>query len=173
MNQQLDPIHDPTARLTLLTGDDWAPYLQRAIRDSLDSIMLSVYMISHHWRLPTKFGFNLLDELANAAFRGITCRAVIGNPEQRATGREQFNRTAATLLMEAGWKVRQMSGRVLHEKFIVIDRQISILGSHNISRASMASNYDTSLAIHSMQVAERLYRQFWERWRLATPLRPI
>jgi phosphatidylserine/phosphatidylglycerophosphate/cardiolipin synthase-like enzyme len=62
---------------------------------------------------------------------------------------------------------------VLHEKFIVIDRQLAILGSHNISRASMASNYDTSLAIHSVQVAERLYRQFWERWRLATPLRPI
>ena len=60
--------------------------------------------------------------------------------------------------------------RTLHEKIMIVDKSLSLVGSHNISKASATSNYDTSLAIRSIPLAERLHRQFWERWRLAKTL---
>jgi phosphatidylserine/phosphatidylglycerophosphate/cardiolipin synthase-like enzyme len=59
--------------------------------------------------------------------------------------------------------------KTLHEKILLLDKQIAVIGSHNISKASAISNFDTSLAVESVLLAERLYRQFWERWRLAVP----
>jgi phosphatidylserine/phosphatidylglycerophosphate/cardiolipin synthase-like enzyme len=44
-----------------------------------------------------------------------------------------------------------------------------VIGSHNISKASAISNFDTSLAVDSAALAEQVYRQFWQRWRVAVP----
>ena len=61
------------------------------------------------------------------------------------------------------------SNKTLHEKVLLLDKHLSVIGSHNISKASAVSNFDTSLAIESEALAQRIYRQFWERWHVAVP----
>jgi phosphatidylserine/phosphatidylglycerophosphate/cardiolipin synthase-like enzyme len=61
------------------------------------------------------------------------------------------------------------TGKTLHEKILLLDKQLVVIGSHNISKASAISNFDTSLAVDSAALAERIYRQFWQRWRVAVP----
>lgn len=165
------PLRDPDANLWLLTGDDWAPWLVEAVNAATESLHLSIYMISHHWRNPDLGNLNPVQALKDAALRGLTCRCVIDQPN--VVGRlGAFNVTAAADLQRAGWKVRVMpDARTLHEKILVIDKRLSLVGSHNISKASATSNYDTSLAVESTALAERLHRQFWERWRAASPLK--
>lgn len=159
------PILDPEARIRILSGDTWGPWLARALREARQSVLLSVYMISHHWRVPNRHRLNLLAELADCAKRGLTCRCITAASETMNT-REAFNRTAATELQAAGWKVRPMTGpRLLHEKIILIDRRLTLIGSHNISKASLTSNHDTSVAIESETVAKETFRLFWQRWR--------
>lgn len=158
------------ATLLLLSGDHWGPWLDAALRHATTSILLSVYMVSHHWRAHRKGDLNLLATLAAAASRGVQCRAILGNPSARHTP-EDYNRDAGATLAQAGWRIRSFAGnRVLHEKIILIDRQIALIGSHNLSRSSAASNFDTSIAVDCPALAELLFRQFWDRWRAARPV---
>lgn len=157
------------ARILILSGDHWGPWLDLAIRRACRSIHLSVYLVSHHWRPRRKGDLDLLGGLAAAAQRGVTCRAILGNPAPGAGG-QHYNRDAARRLHGAGWGLRLFQGpRVLHEKYWLIDRQLCVVGSHNLSRAAAAANWDTSLAIDAPAVADLLWRQFWGRWRDAAP----
>lgn len=163
-------LSSPDQWVEILTGDDWAPWVKRTLAGAKSSVLLSVYMISPNWRTSGWTSLNLVDELAACAQRGVKCRALIDQPNVNYRTKP-FNIAAATQLRDAGWRVRVMpDARTLHEKILVIDHAISIVGSHNISLASATSNYDTSLAVGSADLAERLRRQFWGRWRLGREL---
>ena len=105
----------------------------------------------------------------STSVRGLNCRCIIDQPH--VVNRQlKYNIKAAAKLQASGWKIRVMPDKkTLHEKILLLDKQIAVIGSHNISKASAISNFDTSLAVESVLLAERLYRQFWERWRLAVP----
>ena len=112
---------------------------------------------------------DLVNTLAQASVRGLNCRCIIDQPH--VVNRQlKYNIKAAAKLQASGWKIRVMPDKkTLHEKILLLDKQIAVIGSHNISKASAISNFDTSLAVESVLLAERLYRQFWERWRVAVP----
>ncbi|WP_262967237.1 phospholipase D-like domain-containing protein [Methylobacter psychrophilus] len=157
------------ANIRLLSGDDWAPWFVQQVDQALTSIHLSIYMISDHWRSPEVGKLNLVDSLVKAGLRGLTCRCIIDQPHN-LNRRIPFNTKAARKLQAAGWKIRIMpTGKTLHEKILLLDKQLVVIGSHNISKASAISNFDTSLAVDSAALAERIYRQFWQRWRVAVP----
>lgn len=166
------PCATGEATLILLSGDHWGPWLNAAIHQAQASILLSVYMVSHHWRAHHKGDLNLLAALEQAAQRGVQCRAILGNPNAQHTP-ENYNRDAGQRLAAAGWRIRAFTGpRVLHEKTLIIDRQIALIGSHNLSRSSAASNFDTSIAIESPEIITVMFKQFWDRWRTAQPPTP-
>ena len=153
----------------LLSGDSWAPWFEKEVNRASSSIHLSIYMISDHWRSPEVGNLDLVETLANAGYRGLNCRCIIDQPHV-VNRRIKFNTKAARKLQDSGWKVRVMpSNKTLHEKVLLLDKHLSVIGSHNISKASAVSNFDTSLAIESEALAQRIYRQFWERWRVAVP----
>ncbi|MGZ8944326.1 MAG: phospholipase D family protein [Methylococcaceae bacterium] len=157
------------ANMWLLSGDDWAPWFVEHIDQALSSLHLSIYMISDHWRSPDVGKLNLVDILVNAGLRGLSCRCIIDQPHV-LNRRLPFNTKAARKMQAAGWKIRIMpAGKTLHEKILLIDKNLVVIGSHNISKASAISNFDTSLAVDSPLLAERVYRQFWHRWRVAVP----
>ena len=158
-----------TANIRLLTGDDWAPWFVKEVDQAITSIHLSVYMISDHWRSLEVGKLNLVDTLVNASLRGVDCRCIIDQPHI-LNRRIPFNTKAARKMQDAGWKIRMMpAAKTLHEKILLLDKRLVIIGSHNISKASAISNFDTSLAVDSEILAGRVYRQFWERWRVAVP----
>lgn len=161
-------ITDPGATLTLLSGDTWGPWTIQTLRNAETSVLLSIYMVSPHWRVPNRFKLDMLEALKECATRGLICRGILAAPATIKT-RETYNTEAASALESAGWKMRMMKGaRLLHEKLMIVDRRISMVGSHNISKASLTSNHDTSVAIESAAFADAAYRLFWERWRVAT-----
>lgn len=154
----------------VLTGDDWAPWFQWAVNGAEKSIILSIYMISHHWRDPTTGKMDLVQTLADAAARGCNCRGIVDQPNVQGR-KEPFNIKAARELEASGWTMRKVpDARTLHEKIMVIDGKTCAVGSHNISKASATSNYDTTLVIESEILARLLWQQFWRRWRIAATL---
>lgn len=164
-------ITEANVNMWLLTGDEWAEWFESTVDAAQTSLHLSIYMISSHWRAPELHQVNLVRTLENAALRGLTCRGIIDKPNVPGR-REPFNIAAARKLTASGWKIRVIpDARTLHEKTLLIDKRLSVIGSHNLSKASAVSNYDTSLAVDSPALADKLYRQFWERWRIARPLR--
>lgn len=166
------PLSDPNASLILLAGDDWGPWLARSLKATTQSVLVSIYMISPYWRVPNRHGLNLLGLLQECGRRGLYCRALLADPRQINT-REAFNTRSGAALIEAGWKVRTMKGpHVLHEKVLVLDERITLIGSHNLSKASLTSNHDTTLAVESTLLAQQVKRLFWTRWRLGAAFAP-
>ena len=164
---KFETLTDPAATLQLLTGDDWGPWLIEALKGARASIHFSIYMVSHHWRIPNRFKLDLLETLAKCAQRGLRCRGLLAASES-IQSRTPFNQGAAEALTAAGWKIRMMPNpHLLHEKVILLDRRTVVIGSHNISRASLTTNHDTSIAVTSPDLAAQVYRLFWERWRAA------
>ena len=163
------PLPVACENIHLLTGDDWAPWFVNAVDQAVSSVHLSIYLLSDHWRSPEVGNLDLVNTLAQASVRGLNCRCIIDQPH--VVNRQlKYNIKAAAKLQASGWKIRVMPDKkTLHEKILLLDKQIAVIGSHNISKASAISNFDTSLAVESVLLAERLYRQFWERWRLAVP----
>ena len=159
-----------SATVSILTGDNWANFIKSALDSMSDEILISMYMVSPHWGDNQKNRIDLLSALEQCGFTGYKCRAILNH--QPATSKtKNYNVDAARRLRDSGWQVRMMgTPRTLHEKIIIIDKALTILGSHNLSWASAASNLDTSLAIHNHELAVRLERQFWERWRIAEAL---
>lgn len=165
--------HDPEARCWLLTGDDWAPWLEWQIRRAQSSVYLSIYMISHHWRDPSTGKLDLTRTLAEAGARGLQCRGIVDQPNVQGR-KEPYNIKAARELEAAGWIMRKVPDRrTLHEKIIIIDRRLCFVGSHNISKASATTNYDCTLAMDSAMAAAVLERHWWDIWRIAVPLDQI
>jgi phosphatidylserine/phosphatidylglycerophosphate/cardiolipin synthase-like enzyme len=167
--QKITGVQVADANVWLLSGDDWAPWFVQQVEQASSSLHLSIYMISDHWRSPEVGKLNLVKSLVNAGLRGLTCRCIIDQPHI-LNRRLPFNTKAARKMQAAGWKIRIMpSGKTLHEKILLLDKQLVVIGSHNISKASAISNFDTSLAVDSAALAEQVYRQFWQRWRVAVP----
>ena len=163
------PLPVASENIHLLTGDEWAPWFVKAVDQAVSSVHLSIYLLSDHWRSPEVGNLDLVNTLAQASVRGLNCRCIIDQPH--VVNRQlKYNIKAAAKLQASGWKIRVMPDKkTLHEKILLLDKQIAVIGSHNISKASAISNFDTSLAVESVLLAERLYRQFWERWRVAVP----
>jgi phosphatidylserine/phosphatidylglycerophosphate/cardiolipin synthase-like enzyme len=165
------PINAGCAEFTLLTGDAFAPWIASQCALTVESLFVSVYMISPYWRTPTNTGINLVETLAEVARRGVKCRLIVDQPNV-AFKTKPFNVKAGEDLMRAGWRVAVMPDkRTLHEKIWLFDKRLALIGSHNISLASCTSNYDTSVAIRHKELADQVHRLFWERWRLASELK--
>lgn len=170
-------LRDSDAEITLLTGPSWAYCIQQALRNAKHSILLSIYLLSPHWKKQGPGATNLLTEMCNAGQRlastSGTCRVVMGQPG-RGGVTARYNQEAAARLANSGWGVRMMKhGVTLHEKIWIIDDLLTVIGSHNVSRSSAASNLDTSIAIYSKIVASALRSIWWNRWNMAEQYKAV
>lgn len=87
--------------------------------------------------------------LINAVKRGVEVRAVVNHG------------TFIPLFNKVGIKARQIkSKRVVHSKFIIIDNEILIIGSHNFTRNAFGSNIETSLALTLPKDQTRFFEFF-------------
>jgi phosphatidylserine/phosphatidylglycerophosphate/cardiolipin synthase-like enzyme len=107
----------------------------------------------------------LLQDLVAAHERGVTVRVLLNRGYWRNTGEERSeldsgNQTAYDFLRNAGIPVFYgQPGRTLHNKVIIIDGKIAVVGSTNWTLSALARNGETSVLIQSPQYAEDLLRK--------------
>jgi phosphatidylserine/phosphatidylglycerophosphate/cardiolipin synthase-like enzyme len=76
-----------------------------------------------------------------------------------------INFPAKKFLLEAGIECRSdLSNRLLHSKYLILDRDIVVLGSHNWSAGSYFGFDDLTLAISSTTLAADLLARFESSW---------
>lgn len=163
--------HGPAGRagntsITLLSNGEFGVYLKNALREAKQTVKASAFLVSHRWASTPRTGINLIQEIREVAARGIKCRAIIAQVNTRLTP-ETPNVGAIKLMLEWGWDVRMTRGRTHHEKLWIIDDNIVIIGSHNISGASITRNNELSVAIECPHQAGLAKMIWWSRWREA------
>lgn len=119
----------------------------------IDKAKRNVDIVSYDWRwYPNQPGhavqrFNIA--LVNASRRGVIVRAVVNNAE------------ILPILAKVGIQARKMKDhRTLHTKLILIDDEVAIIGSHNITRNAFGANVETSLAV-GIPDGERRFSEFF------------
>ena len=135
----------PCAQITLLSGDDWAPYFCQIVDQAKARLDLAAYSLSANWPKQKHIKFNLLTHLLEAPARGVHSQIVFAS-HRKHSNTANFNNRAASQLREAGWRVRWADpGHLLHAKYICADRCSVILGSHNLAHTAVAVNVDLSV----------------------------
>ncbi|MDD4933822.1 MAG: phospholipase D-like domain-containing protein [Methylacidiphilaceae bacterium] len=93
-----------------------------------------------------------VQELARAARRGVAVRLVLPSPvydrEVRAAGRADYGR-----LLEAGVRIWEVEGAVLHAKFATVDGAWTAVGSSNMDRRSVVYNDEVDAIVFGEKTA--------------------
>ncbi len=146
------------------------PFLQQMIASARQSILLTVAYFAPDDAL--------LDALADAAARGVKVRLMFaGRSDSKLlvqAGRAFYHR-----LLETGCEIWERDHAMLHQKSIVIDGNVTVIGSTNLDYRSIEFNLEVSAVIkneafaghvasmfrHDQRFARRIDAQTWPRRR--------
>lgn len=116
----------------------------------IDSAKESVY-IENYYFTNEKIAFSLI----NAKNRGVKVKVLMEKNE----GVEKVYNILISNGIEA--KIDENS-RLIHAKVIVIDEEIIIVGSHNLTKAAMKNNREISVVLFDRDLAKELIKIFEE-----------
>jgi cardiolipin synthase len=103
--------------------------------------------------------------LIDARTRGVQVTILVP-----ASDRSAATSAAVRHLVDAGIAVRALGAPTLHAKVMVVDNQITYLGSVNFTRASFDDNREVGLLMRDAATTARIMAVLGADWAQATPL---
>ena len=93
--------------------------------------------------------------LATAARRGVKVTLVVPRRnDSRLVG--LASRSSYAPLLEAGVRIHEFEGGLLHAKTTVVDRKIALVSSANLDRRSLFLNFEAGLLVYDEDFAGQL-----------------
>jgi DNA uptake protein ComE-like DNA-binding protein len=167
------PSADATATLAadsidVLAGSTYYAKLREllaAASQRVDVCMFHIAMPAPNH--PTK---RLLEALVAARDRGVTVRVLVDRDRDEDPYRSTvINEIAVGWLRDAGVNVREdASDKLLHSKFVLIDADLTVIGSHNWTAGSYFVYDDLSLAIRGAATTSAQRARFNALWSAGT-----
>lgn len=141
----------------------FSPYAEDTIIGMVDnaekSIDVEMYVLTSG---------EVIDALKRAHDRGVAIRVIL---ERRVIGGD--NAGAFDALGDYGIEVRWASDsfKLTHSKFMIVDGELLLVGSHNFSNSALTLNREASVIIEkSPAVVDSFKKVFDEDWELASRL---
>jgi len=160
-----DGITSNDMSIYYLNKDHYSHALVSMINEAESRIRVSMFAISERFRSSDRKKNSVYHALLCAAERGLICQAVLSESGPFAWNR-RFNASARDGLNEAGYNVRYARrSQLLHQKQIIIDNNIVVIGSHNIGQSSVIVNRDVSVAIKSKKFYDIAIKEFNICWK--------
>jgi len=144
--------------LKVLADREFQVALEREIAAARSEITLAAHLFAAK-ESPANRPRAIVDRLAEAAARGVKVEVIleIGRESAAVT---QANRAAARMLGRRGVKVLvDGSGTTMHTRFVVIDRRLVFIGSHDLTETSLGLHREASLLADSPALAAALLDQ--------------
>ena len=93
--------------------------------------------------------------LATAARRGVNTTLIVPRRnDSRLVG--LASRSSYAPLLEAGVRIHEFKGGLLHAKTTVVDREIALVSSANLDRRSLFLNFEAGLVVYDGDFAGQL-----------------
>jgi phosphatidylserine/phosphatidylglycerophosphate/cardiolipin synthase-like enzyme len=138
----------------LLKNQEYFPALIKAIDEAKSEIIMSFFLFKagvHKNSYPDR----VLAHLAKSAQKGVRVLVILENSGGHDRNLDAQNRRTKQLLEAKGVEVYFDSPRkTLHNKIIVIDQRLVLLGSHNLTQAALKYNDEISILIDRPELAE-------------------
>ncbi|HHT9106776.1 MAG TPA: phospholipase D-like domain-containing protein [Candidatus Wujingus californicus] len=144
-----------------LVDGDYYPQVHQALITARKSIMCVMYMADINPKYNKGWEYNLVNDLIGAHRRGVDVLVIFDQNtmfwEEGKKGKktERRSQEAYDLLKKNGVPVYYDSkDRITHNKILVIDNYITIVGSTNWTYSALRKNHEASVLIKSRSVAE-------------------
>lgn len=138
----------------LLKNQEYFPALIKAIDEAKSEIIMSFFLFKagvHKNSYPDR----VLAHLAKSAQKGVRVLVILENSGDQDRNLDAENRRTKQLLEAKGVEVYFDSPRkTMHNKLIVIDQRIVLLGSHNLTQAALKYNNEISILIDRPELAK-------------------
>jgi len=159
-------IQEGNVVVAYLKKDNYVNVVSQSIENARKTVFITMFGVSPGTINQNEKSTSIIGQIIRAAIRGVNCRIVLSatGPHARINA---FNYKAAEKMREAGVKVKFMGGHeLLHQKQIIIDGSITIVGSHNISARAITKNRDISIMIQSLDIASFAMDEFNYCWKM-------
>ena len=146
----------PVEDLRLVTNAQYFQVAQDLIKGAKRSVRVMMFEMAYykpHASTPTNV---LIRELISAKKRGVKVEVIleVREGEDRTT---KGNRRTGKILLEGGVEVIFDSvSKTTHAKVMIIDEQLTLLGSTNWTYSALSSNNEVAVLIRSKEVAKDL-----------------
>ncbi len=163
-NQEKPVIPHDCSMVGVLQGSEYYTWLG----DTIDEASEKIDMAMFHVAMPTDEHptHKLVDKLIAAKQRGLVVRVLLDKDREEDPYKSKIINTSALEALQAGGVDAKFDAedQLLHSKYLVIDDELTVLGSHNWSAGSYFKYDDVSLAINSVGLARELRQRFEVLW---------
>jgi len=150
-----------------LKNKDYYWFLLSQIKKAQNRIWASVFLIDVYRSSDILLEVRtLIKELAIARTRGLDIRLITGRAADNPVIRE-MNMVSRSFMRSKGFRLKFYGNERkprIHDKFIIFDDQLFIIGSHNWMHESFNNSLEDSLAVYSRDLTNRLEIEFLETW---------
>ncbi len=161
------PLEEPelpggVEEFRFIDSRDYLKTVQEAMKSAERSIRVMMFFsnYSSHSRNAANV---LISELEAAKKRGVEVEIILETSHEEIVNRG--NRASAERLLEGGIEaVFYPTFPVMHTKLVLIDDEVSIVGSHNWTNAAIYNNSESSALVRCPRTA-RTFREYFTRAR--------
>jgi len=146
----------PAEDVQLVTDGQYFQVAKKMIREAKHSVQVMMFEMGYYDQQSNTPSNLLIKELMDARKRGVKVGVIleVKEGEDRTTKR---NRHTGKILSEGGVEVIYDSlFKTTHAKFMVVDGQLSLLGSTNWTYYALTNNHEVSVLIRSKELAKAL-----------------
>jgi phosphatidylserine/phosphatidylglycerophosphate/cardiolipin synthase-like enzyme len=150
----------PAEDVQLVTDVQYFEVAKKLIHEAKYSIQVMMFEMGYYDKYPNTPSNLLIKELMNATKRGVKVEVIleVKEGEDRTTKR---NRHTGKVLSEGGVEViYDPLSKTTHAKLMVVDGQLSLLGSTNWTYYALTSNNEASVLIRSQELARAIIDYF-------------
>ena len=150
----------PAQDVQLVLDAQYVQVAQKMIKEAQESIQVMMFEMRYYDEHPNTPSNLLIKELIDAKKRGVKTEVIleVREDEDRTT---QTNRRTGKMLSEGGVEViYDPLFKTTHAKVMVVDGELSLLGSTNWTYYALTSNNEASVLIRSKEVAKELVDYF-------------
>lgn len=150
--------------MQLLVNEEFLPAAIHLVKDAQKSIDISTFKAELTTKPRGRRLMELFSLIIEKSRLGIPVRFLISKRE--SYGHIPLTNLFAVRELKAnGVQVRHLrNDRLCHAKIILIDKELAILGSHNLSIKSCHSNFEVSICTTNENIAGNLERAFSHAW---------
>lgn len=148
----------------ILQGSEYYEWLG----DAIDKTDTKIEMAMFHAAMPTDNHptKDLVHKLIDAKNRGVEVRVLLDRDREEDPYKSTVINTKALDALKAGGVDARFDSEenLLHSKFLVLDSEYAVVGSHNWSAGSYFHYDDRSIVIKSQEFAQELQQRFEALW---------
>ena len=155
----------PAKDVQVITDRQYFEVVLRCFQEAKSSIKMMMFEASYYKKYPDSPSNLLIRELIAAKKRGLDVKVILEQREgtERATLR---NKETGALLAESGVEVvYDPLDITTHTKLLIIDGEISVVGSTNWTYNALDKNHEVAVLIRSPKVANDLQNYFQSIWK--------